>query len=160
MEPDHRLTSSPRHRPRPSRSRRILGSLAAIAVATAVLAGCLSDEQVTVQKQINNSRAASGIAALADYQPADSKAQAWAEHLASIGRLEHSNLTSGYQSGTWCRLGENVGMGPSLASIHNALMASSGHRANILNRNYDHVGTGVVKKGNTYYVVQEFVDRC
>ena len=36
------------------------------------------------------------------------KAQAWAEHLARIGRLEHSNLSAGI-SYRWRSLGENVG---------------------------------------------------
>ena len=143
-----------------SRARRTFGAVAAGFIAIAILAGCLSDDQVTVQQQINISRAANHVAYVFDYSAADTKAQAWAEHLASQGSLSHSNLTDGYQYGTWCHLGENVGMGPSLASLQSAFMNSAPHRANILNSVFDHVGTGVAQKGGMYYVVQEFVDLC
>lgn len=145
--------------PRSSR-RRAVGVVAAVVLAVATLAGCLSENQKTVQTQINNSRAAARVPALIDYSTADSKAQAWAEHLASIGRLEHSNLPTGYAAGTWCGLAENVGMGPNLSGLHTAFMKSSGHRKNILNRSYTHVGTGVAQSGGYYFVVHEFVDRC
>jgi uncharacterized protein YkwD len=125
-----------------------------------VLSGCLSADQTTVQKQINSARSSRGIRTLIDYTKADNKAQLWANKLAADGRLSHSELTGAYTPGTWCHLGENVGMGPSLSSIQNGFMNSPPHAANILNGVYDHVGTGVVKKGSTYYVVQEFVDLC
>jgi len=142
------------------RLRRLAGVVVAGVLATALLAGCLSEDQSTVQNQINSSRAAAGVQRLADYGTSDTKAQNWANYLASIGTIKHSNLTDGYQSGTWCRLGENVGMGPSLSAIHSAFMNSPSHRANILSPYYDHIGTGVAKRGNTYYVVHEFADLC
>ncbi|HET8931362.1 MAG TPA: CAP domain-containing protein [Acidimicrobiales bacterium] len=138
----------------------MFGALVAGVLTVAVLAGCLSEDQTTVQAQIIYSRAVNGVHQLADYGPADTKAQNWANHLASIGTIRHSSLTSGYRSGTWCRLGENVGMGPSLLAINNAFMNSPSHRANMLSSLYDHMGTGVAKRGNTYYVVHEFVDVC
>lgn len=138
----------------------MVGLLVAGVLSVAVLAGCLSEDQTTVQTHINNSRRSAGVHQLANYGPASTKAQNWAEHLAAIGTIKHSNLTSGYQPGTWCRLGENVGMGPSLATIHNAFLNSPSHRANLLSRYYDHMGTGVAKRGNTYFVVHEFVDVC
>lgn len=145
---------------RRSRPRRIAGVAAVVVLAVATLAGCLSEEQQTVQSQINKSRAAAGRAYLANWDVASTKAQKWAEHLAQTGRLSHSNLASGYPSGSWCGLAENVGMGPSLTSIHNAFLNSPGHRANLLNPAYGHMGTGVAKKGNTYFVVHEFAKRC
>lgn len=138
----------------------MFGALVAGVLTVAVLAGCLSEDQTTVQAQINYSRAVNGVHQLADYAPADTKAQNWANHLASIGTIKHSSLTSGYRSGTWCRLGENVGMGPSLLAINNAFMNSPSHRANMLSPYYDHMGTGVAKRGNTYFVVHEFVNVC
>lgn len=156
MKPVSPNTVSPIH----SRARRFAGVVVAGLISVALLAGCLSEDQVTAQTLINNSRSSNGVRKLADYAPSDTKAQNWANYLAGRGSLAHSTLTDGYQSGTWCRLGENVGMGPSLSAIHNAFMNSPSHRANIVNANYDHVGTGVTKRGNTYYVVQEFADLC
>ncbi len=43
--------------------------------------------------------------------------------------------------------GENLAGAATVESAHQALMASSGHRANILNPNYTHIGIGVVAGG-------------
>ena len=138
----------------------------ALVATVGLLSGCLTQDQQTAQSLLNADRTSNGLPALVDYQAADTKAQAWAEHLAANPSippvLAHSNLTDGYQAGTWCHLGENVGAGPSIESIEPAFMASPLHRANILNRDYDHVGTGVATNATTGYVfvVQEFVDLC
>ncbi len=159
MEPTtEQITAPPAARR--GRSRRAVGIVAVALLAVASLAGCLSEEQQTVQTQINNSRKSANRAALADWDVSDIKAQDWAERLAKKGSLSHSNLAAGYTTGTWCRLAENVGMGPNLATIHQAFMNSPGHRANILNPAFTHMGTGVAKKGNTWFVVHEFAQRC
>jgi uncharacterized protein YkwD len=85
------------------------------------------------------------------------KAQNWAQHLAQQGYLSHSNLASGAPAG-WRSLGENVGMGSSINGVHNAFMASSGHRANILG-NYNYVGTGYAVGHGRVWVVHEFMLR-
>lgn len=137
-----------------------------VVVAVGLLSGCLTADQAKVQDLLNADRTSNGLPTLVDYQAADTKAQAWAEHLAANSSippvLAHSDLTDGYQAGTWCHLGENVGAGPSVESIEPAFMASPLHRANILNPDYDHVGTGVATNATTGYVfvVQEFVDLC
>ena len=54
-------------------------------------------------------------------------------------------------------LGENVGHGPSVAAIEQAFMNSPGHRANILNPEFNWAGTGVsVAADGTVYLVQVF----
>ena len=146
--------------------RKITGFLVAAVLAVTVLTGCLSQDQVTAQNLLNADRVAHGLPALTDFTTADAKAQAWAEHLAANSKgtaadLSHSDLRDGYAGVSWCRLGENVGMGPTIESIEPAFMASPGHRANILG-NYTHVGTGVATSSKTGYVfvVQEFVAFC
>lgn len=137
-----------------------------VVVAVGLLSGCLSADQSKVQDLLNADRVANNLPALSDYQAADTKAQAWAEHLAANPSnppvLEHSNLPDGYGNTKWCRLGENVGAGPTIESIEPAFMASPTHRENILNPVYDHVGTGVAVNATSgyVYVVQEFVDIC
>ena len=74
------------------------------------------------------------------------KAQAWAEHLAGIDRREQSKLSSGI-SYRWRSLGENVGVGSSIASVHQSYMDSSGHRANIPSNKFNDVGTGCATGG-------------
>jgi len=44
--------------------------------------------------------------------------------------------------------GENIACAPSTTRAHDALMNSPGHRANILNPAFTHVGIGIVKGGS------------
>jgi len=53
--------------------------------------------------------------------------------------------------------GENLAKAGSVASAHNGLMNSSGHRANILNENFNRVGIAVVEDGYYKYFVQMFI---
>jgi uncharacterized protein YkwD len=48
----------------------------------------------------------------------------------------------------WSVLGENVGVGGTVDSLHKAFMNSPAHRANILYSSFRHVGVGVVKKSD------------
>ena len=57
------------------------------------------------------------------------------------------------------RLGENVAMTEDAASAHDALMHSPGHRANILKPEYNAVGIGVVRAGDSIFVTQDFALR-
>ena len=86
------------------------------------------------------------------------KAQAWADQLSRQGYLSHSRLTDGNWSTSWTKLGENVGYAWSLEQAQSAFMNSAPHRANILDRNYNKVGTGVAQGGDgRMWVVQEFM---
>lgn len=54
--------------------------------------------------------------------------------------------------------GENIAMGQTTAEqVVNAWMNSEGHRKNILNANYTHIGVGFSKEGN--YWVQMFIQK-
>lgn len=56
-------------------------------------------------------------------------------------------------------LGENVAMNSSLEDAHHRLMASPGHRANILNGAFDAVGISVTHDdGGALFITQDFVD--
>lgn len=48
---------------------------------------------------------------------------------------------------TYRTAGENLAGNGSVTGAHTSLMNSSGHRANILNSNYTHVGIGIVSGG-------------
>ena len=48
--------------------------------------------------------------------------------------------------------GENIAMGQRTAyQVVNAWMNSSGHRSNILNKNYEYIGVGVYRNGSVYW---------
>jgi uncharacterized protein YkwD len=107
---------------------------------------------------INASRAQNGRAPVEFHGDLWFKAQAWADHLSNQQRLSHSNLPDGLGHLPWRKLGENVGVGGSLGSIHNAFMGSSGHRANILDSAFNYSAVGVTRDSfGRYWVVQEFM---
>ena len=146
--------------PTPGRTNKSrLGFLVVLLSGALLLAarGMNADQQRTFDL-VNQSRAAAGLPALKEDNTATKKAQAWAEHLAAKGSLSHSNLASGMDDG-WKALGENVGYGASIDHVHTQYMNSTGHRNNILNRGYTHLGTGVAQGNGRTYTVHVFVTR-
>lgn len=148
------------HTPTTTRGRRGRAGIVAVVLTAAFLLGaCMSPDQQTAFDKVNASRTTRAVPALHEDETANSKAQQWAEHLASIGRLEHSNLASGMDR-SWKRLGENVGYSTKgISAVHQQFMTSTSHRANILNRQFTHVGVGVAHANGRTYVVQVFVQR-
>jgi uncharacterized protein YkwD len=53
-------------------------------------------------------------------------------------------------------LSENVTQGPTAIFIHTQFMHSSAHRANIVDRDMDSVGVGVVEQGGQLFAVEDF----
>ncbi len=94
--------------------------------------------------KINSFRSSKGLTPLKRDGSLDASARAWAEKLASNGKLSHSDL--GRLLPPWSAAGENVGTGGSVGSIFDALVASSGHRENMLG-DYTHIGVGVFVDG-------------
>lgn len=56
----------------------------------------------------------------------------------------------------WSVIGENVGVGWSVTSLHDAFMASEGHRKNIMFPDYRYVGIGVKKDDGKIWVTVVF----
>jgi uncharacterized protein YkwD len=56
----------------------------------------------------------------------------------------------------WNWLGENVGVGGTVATLHTAFMNSPAHRDNVLFGRFRHVGVGVRKDGNRMWVTVLF----
>jgi uncharacterized protein YkwD len=112
-------------------------------------AGCMPGDAKTFLDRTNSLRSSHGLRAYKESSILTDKAEAWARHMASTGRLEHSNLSPGLSGLKWKALGENVGYSSptsnTLLTIHNLFVSSSGHRANLLKSNYTHMGVGVAK---------------
>lgn len=53
---------------------------------------------------------------------------------------------------SWVVLGENVGVGASVASLHAAFMNSPAHRDNVVDPTYQHVGVGVRRANGRMWV--------
>lgn len=110
-----------------------------------------------IAARTNSVRAGRGVAALGREASLDSSAAAWARELATSGVLRHSGLPQQLLGKPWSTLGENVGFGTSSVVIHDALVNSSGHFANIVNPSFTRIGVGAATDVNgRLWVVQLF----
>jgi uncharacterized protein YkwD len=129
--------------------RRSFTTIIAIVVLALAAAGCMPKDARTFVDRTNSLRASYGIRALNEHDTLTKKAEAWAQHMAKTGVLEHSNLASGLESLNWRMLGENVGYSyptsDTLKTIHNLFVKSAPHRANLLNSRFTNMGVGVAK---------------
>ncbi|MGH9188002.1 MAG: CAP domain-containing protein, partial [Acidimicrobiales bacterium] len=108
---------------------------------------------------LNAFRLANGLPALTTAGDAMAKAQVHAEAMAAAGDLWHSNPLAAGIDGGWTAIAENVGNDESALDVHNLLVASSTHRANMLGE-YNQVGVGAAVGPDGYlYVSQVFVAR-
>lgn len=142
------------------RRRPVIAAVAAVLLVT-VVSGCMTAEERTFLDRTNALRSSHGIRPLAENSTLTSKAQAWASHMASTGRLEHSTLSADLGGLKWTKLGENVGMSKptsnTLLTIHNYFVSSGGHRKNLLDSQFTHMGVGVaVDKSGRVWVAEVF----
>ncbi|MBX3284791.1 MAG: CAP domain-containing protein [Acidimicrobiales bacterium] len=144
------------------RPRRALIALAVAVVGALALAGCYSAGQQQDMDLVNSYRRANGAPAAAADAAAMAKAQAWSEHMAATGVMEHTGggtkLDTRGVSG-WCSYWENVGYGSSVEAVHNAFRNSPTHRSNMLSPAH-RIGTGVYKKGTRYWVTEIYLRNC
>lgn len=114
------------------------------------------DEQRFVDL-INAERRAVGSGPLVIVPQLVEGAREQAERMAAEGRIFH-NPNLGDVIDGWKMLGENVGRGGDVESLHRAFMDSQGHRDNLLNAAYDGIGVGVVWEDGIPYVAEVFMD--
>ncbi len=115
-----------------------------------------SYEQANFAK-LNGARSAAGLSTLSWSSSLANTARAWAKYMAdnncSGSEIGHSVLWTNGENVYWI----SGGAGSDLATrAHDAFMKSSGHKANILRPTFHHVGVGVAKGANGWYLVQNF----
>jgi uncharacterized protein YkwD len=135
--------------------------------ATAQPAGCPNQFEFDVARLVNEARLAAGLAPLqidvrlmaaAQRHSDDMAAHSFFSHVGSDGSTFDVRVEqAGYLP--WLALGENIAAGQTTpASVMAAWMNSPGHRANILNPDYDHIGVGYATSNAFYrfFWTQEF----
>lgn len=128
-----------------------------------------TQENASVEQEVlnlvNQERAKAGLTPLKNDWELARVAEHKSQDMAAKNYFSHTSPTYGspftmmqnygikYKSA-----GENIAQGQtSAAQVVNAWMNSSGHRANILNKNFTHMGVGYVKDGN--YWTQMFIQK-
>jgi hypothetical protein len=128
-------------------AHRILFLVTAMTVMIAAFAvPAYAGPEGTLLSRINNSRASAGLAPLERYGGITDDARAQAERMRAEQRVFHNTNLAG-STNVWQGLGENVGVGMEAGELHDAFMASSGHRANILG-DFNYVGIGAATDEN------------
>ena len=128
-----------------------------------------TNEQASVEQEVvklvNAERAKEGLPALKEDWELSRVAKYKSQDMHDKNYFDHTSPTYGTPFTmmknfgiTYKSAGENIAKGQQSASeVVNAWMNSAGHRANILNKNYTHIGVGFVKDGN--YWSQMFIQK-
>lgn len=123
-------------------------------------AGADSASEAGFLAEINASRSAQGLAPLSVDGGLRSHARNHTQDMMDAGKIYHSSsaeLQAAAGSG-WSKVGENVGRGGTVKTLHKAFMDSSGHKANILG-DYNYVGIGTGTADGTLYVTVVFMKK-
>lgn len=132
-------------------------------ICTSAYGETLARAEQELFASVNQARRSQGLPALRWDESLATAARRHADVMAAHGEAQHQfegepSLSARVkQTGAhfgW--LSENVTMGPTTGFIHNQFMNSPNHRANVLDRDMDSVGIGVVKRGGELFAVEDF----
>lgn len=129
--------------------------------ATSVSTTQASDAESQFFTLMNQARANAGLPAVQNDSRLADTSRSWSTNMGSKNQLYHDpNLAAAVSSvePNWRSAGENVGVGYSAQSLHDAFMASTGHRANILSSRFNRAGVGVVFAGGKLWVTVRFIE--
>jgi len=128
-----------------------------------------TNEQASVEQEVvklvNAERAKAGLPSLKEDWELSRVAKYKSQDMHDKNYFDHTSPTYGTPFTmmknfgiTYKSAGENIAKGQKSATeVVNAWMNSEGHRANILNKNYTHIGVGFVQDGN--YWSQMFIQK-
>lgn len=130
--------------------------LAAAVFLGAGAASASQDEADRLVAAINASRSSlAGAGALRPASDLAAVAARQAAAMAAAGAIFH-NQELGTQVTGWEVVGENVGVGPDVDTLHAAFVDSPGHRANLLDARFTEIGVGIARSGDSLWVVEVF----
>jgi uncharacterized protein YkwD len=135
----------------------LMGVAAPTVPATA--AGCwrFKATELRFARKLNHARTTHNVSKLHLDRQLSRVARRHSWEMESRKSLYHTPLpTLGKRVTKWRILGENIGWGSSVRSLHRAFMRSAAHRANILLSGYRHVGLGVRRHNGKMWVTVVF----
>ncbi|MBW3594214.1 MAG: CAP domain-containing protein [Actinobacteria bacterium] len=137
--------------------------LSAFIPATQAGAACYSNNKKERQfaSKINLARRATGRVSLKLDPQLSKAAKVHTREMVNKNLLYHTPTETLKRRVTnWYELGENVGVGSTVTSLHTAFMNSTAHRANILYSGFRYVGIGAVKANGRLWVTVIFESRA
>lgn len=141
--------------------KKLMATVGALAILAGPWAQAADDpDEACFRRKTNTARESAGVRPLADDPRIDRVAREHSDEMEADGTIYHNDdlagdykrAAGGYEFG-----GENVGMGPGCDSIFEAFMSSPGHRDNIEDEDYTHLGVGVsLGDDGTLYATLDF----
>lgn len=141
----------------------LIAAGAALRPPPAVATMSAKAEQALLVK-VNAARGRAGLPALTWDDRLQQAAERHAAAMAARGKLSHqlageaplaARIAAAGEVAP-AELAENVAVGPGAAAVHEQLMASPPHRANILSATLNAVGIGAVSSGGELWVTEDF----
>jgi uncharacterized protein YkwD len=115
------------------------------------------DAERAFVKKMNNARSNAGKVRLSLDPEAGKVARKHAREMGGKNVLYHTPSSAlKWRVTRWSVLGENVGVGSTVSSLHKAFMNSPAHKANILYSSFRHVGVGTIRKNGRLWVTVVF----
>ena len=127
--------------------------------ATSANAGCYSPNltERSFAHKMNLARQSRGKSGMRLDPQLSKVAKVHTREMVRAWSLHHTPSTTLRRRVTnWRILGENVGVGGTVTSLHSAFMNSPAHRDNILYTSYRHVGVGTMTKNGRLWVTVIF----
>jgi len=129
-------------------------------------AASLSAQEQQMVNLVNSERAKAGLKPLTVDTNLAKVARIKSQDMIDKGYFSHTSPTYGSPFDmmksfgiTYRTAGENLALNSSVQKAHTALMNSQGHRANILNSSFTHIGIGIASKGSSLYITQMFIGK-
>ena len=143
----------------------ILLSTCLTAFAPAIPAGAACYNNSSTEKafasKLNLARRAAGRGSLRLDPQLSKAAKVHTKEMVNKNLLYHTPTDALKRRVTnWNELGENVGVGSTVTSLHSAFMNSTAHRSNILYSNFRYVGIGSIKANGRLWVTVIFESRA
>ena len=144
-----------------------IGLVASLLVSTQASAGaattrCWSfhDYEKRMAAATNASRGEASLKALVLDPELSMAARIHSAEMARAGETFHSdtNDIAPLVEGVWYLIGENVGVGGRVVSLHQMFLESPTHRENIFQRRWDRIGVGEVFRDGRHWVTVLFQD--
>ncbi|HEX2027560.1 MAG TPA: cell wall-binding repeat-containing protein [Nitriliruptorales bacterium] len=129
-------------------------------MSAAIATEFMSAQEAELSRLLNGERAAKGLPTLSSSDALRTVARRHSQRMMTEGTIFHNQRLSEEVQALfpkWARVGENVGVGPSIPSVHRAFMNSPGHRANILDPDFAHLAVGVVSGGSRLFMTENFL---
>ena len=126
------------------------GTLVASAPRAAPPPASVADATALLFELVNRDRRRAGVPVLVEYAPLSAVARSHSEDMRDRGFFAHVSPRTGRlveraeSAGiAYVRIGENIAVGQNVREAQEALMRSPGHRMNLLDPEFTHLGVGI-----------------